>query len=84
MSSSSPRPHLRSSIWWAQSLALHELHKSLTPWRLPQGEAGYAAVGVLQFFADRFDGVPFTKGCTYKYDPAGVELPPVTNSSVVN
>ncbi|KAL8287150.1 hypothetical protein RQP46_003602 [Phenoliferia psychrophenolica] len=47
-------------------------------------EAGVGFPAVLQFFADRFNGVAFPAGCAYKYDPAGADLPLITNSSVVN
>ncbi|KAL8278692.1 hypothetical protein RQP46_008984 [Phenoliferia psychrophenolica] len=38
-------------------------------------ELVYGAPAALAFLADRLDGVPFTQGCVYKYNPAGADIP---------
>ena len=49
-----------------------------------QAEEECGIAGVMQFFQDRFDGAPFAKGCTYKSDLVGIQIPTITNTSVTD
>ncbi|KAL8280100.1 hypothetical protein RQP46_007430 [Phenoliferia psychrophenolica] len=57
--------------WCGQGANL-EFVTNVTPGLEHIGEQALGAPGALQFFADRFNGVPFTKGCTFRSEGASI------------
>ncbi|KAL8292167.1 hypothetical protein RQP46_001633 [Phenoliferia psychrophenolica] len=69
---------------WCANGASVELVTNTVPQAEHAVEEEYGIAGALSFFADRFNGVPFAKACAYKSDPAGIQIPTITNTSLTN